>query len=460
MSEPSLSLAIGRSRWRSCPSGAARWLAGVLTAGLLAGCTTTGTAIPAGTARPSASSATTGSTKTPPAPSPTASLLPDAKIVAARLAAVSRSGIGSSGLAVLAADGTAVTMRNADRPLAPASTMKVLTTLAALDTIGADHRFSTRVVRSGTRVVLVGGGDPLLTDKQSKSSTTPASLQTLAAATATALAAAGVKRVQLGYDTSLFTGPDFHPAWKDRWRSWVARVSPLLIGEGRFNQWQADPAPARTAATAFAKRLKAAGITVTSVKPAQAASGAQELASVQSAPLVRVIGRTLKYSDNLAAEVVARHLAIASGKPASFTGAAATIKAWLSGHNLWSAGMRVRDGSGLAASARVTPSVLARAIHTSLSDERLAGVASGLPVAGVSGTLEDRFNDKSERVARGNVHAKTGTLAGVAALAGYLTTADGARLAFAVVANRTRGRTTAYNWLDRTTAALVRCGCR
>jgi D-alanyl-D-alanine carboxypeptidase/D-alanyl-D-alanine-endopeptidase (penicillin-binding protein 4) len=237
-------------------------------------------------------------------------------------------------------------------------------------------------------------------------------------------------------------------------------VSPLLVGEGRFNQWQADPAPARTAATAFAKRLKAAGITVTRIRPARAQASAAVLASVQSAPLVAVIGRTLKYSDNLAAEVIARQAALAAGKPASFRGAAGTVQAWLAGHGLWASGMRVLDGSGLSASARVTPSVLARAILASLADEKLAGVAAGLPVAGVSGTLEDRFNDKSEKVARGNVHAKTGTLVGVAALTGYLTTADGATLVFAIIANRTRGQTTAYNWLDRSTAVLVRCGCR
>jgi D-alanyl-D-alanine carboxypeptidase/D-alanyl-D-alanine-endopeptidase (penicillin-binding protein 4) len=387
-------------------------------------------------------------------------VLPDPKIVAARLAKVSRDGIGSSGLVVLAADGSTVSARGADRLLAPASTMKVLTSLAALDTVGADHRFTTRVVRSGQRVVLVGGGDPLLTDKQSKSAAKPASLQALAAATATALAAEGVRKVSLGYDTSLFSGPDFNPAWKAKWRSWVPRVSALLIGEGRFNIWQADPAPARTAATAFAKRLRAAGIAVSGIAPATAALDATELASVQSAPLVTVLGRTLKVSDNLAAEVIARHIALASGQKPSFTGAAASLKAWLSAHQLWASGMRVLDGSGLSVKARVTPSVLARAILVSLDNESLAGLASGLPVAGVSGTLEDRFNDKSERIARGNVHAKTGTLAGVAALAGYLTTADGARLAFAIVANQTRGQTTAYNWLDRTTAVLVRCGCR
>jgi len=361
---------------------------------------------------------------------------------------------------VLAPDGSVLASRSADKPLAPASTMKLLTSLAALDAIGAEHTFTTRVVRSGNTVVLVGGGDPLLTDKQSKSAAKPASLQALAKATVTALTAAGVEKVQLGYDTSLFAGPDFSPTWKATWRSWVARVSPLLIGSGRFNQWQADPAPAKTAATAFARRLKAAGITVTRVTPTRAKAAATELASVQSAPLATVVGRTLTYSDNLGAEVIARHLALAAGKPASFTGAAAALKAWLAGHELWADGMRVLDGSGLSFSARVTPTVLAKAVLTSLDNPALAGVASGLPVAGVSGTLEDRFNDKSEKVARGNVHAKTGTLVGIAALAGYLTTADGARLVFAIVANRTRGQTTAYNWLDRSTAVLVRCGCR
>ncbi len=432
----------------------------MLAAALLAGCTGAG-ASPSGNqgaaGGPSALPAVTGTAR---APSPTPTALPDPKRVAAKLAAVNRSGIGASGFVVLGPDGKVLASRGAKKPLAPASTMKLLTSLAALDSIGADHTFTTRVVRTGSRVVLVGGGDPLLTDKQSKSAAKPASLQGLAKATAAALTAAGVKKVRLGYDTSLFSGPDFSPEWKDRWHSWVARVSPLLIGSGRFNQWQADPAPARTAATAFAKRLRSAGITVTGITPTRADAGATEIASVQSAPLATVVGNTLTYSNNLAAEVIARHLALAAGKPASFTGASAALKSWLKAHSLWSDGMRVVDGSGLSPAARVTPTALAGAVLASLDNPALAGVAAGLPVAGVSGTLKDRFDDKSEKVGRANVHAKTGTLVGVAALAGYLTTADGARLVFAIVANKTRGQTTAYNWLDRSAAVLVRCGCR
>lgn len=395
-----------------------------------------------------------------PSPTPAQGVLPDPARVARKVAAVSRSGIGASGIAVLADDGSSLTSRRADAPLAPASTMKVLTSMAALDTLGADHRFITSVLASGKQVVLVGGGDPLLTDKRSKSAARPASLQALARSTAAALAAAGVDRIRLGYDASRFSGPDFNRDWKSSWRSWVSRVSPLLIDEGRFNRWQADPSPARTAALAFAKRLEAAGIKVSSVVAAKAPAGATQLASVESASLATIVRRTLKVSDNLAAEVIARQLALAAGEPGSFAGASAAIKSWLSARGLWAAGMRIVDGSGLSMRARATPRVLAKAILLSLDDPRLAAVASGLPVAGRTGTLKDRFNDRQEAAGRGNVHAKTGTLIGIAALAGYLTTADGDRLVFAAVANSARGRTTAYNWLDRSAAALVRCGCR
>ncbi len=320
--------------------------------------------------------------------------------------------------------------------------MKVLTTLAAVDVLGADHRFTTSVVASGkAKIVLVGGGDPLLTDKQSRSAAKPASLEALAKATAASLTASGVKRVTLGYDASEFSGPDFSPDWLTKWRSWVSRVSSLLVDGGRFNQWQSDPKPALTAAKAFAARLKKAGIKVTSPTPAKAPAGASEVASVTSAPLSEIVAHTLRLSDNLAADVLARHVAVATGGKGSFEGATQALKAWLVGHELWAQGMSLKDGSGLSPKARVTPEVLARAIVTSLNTESLRAVAAGLPVAGKNGTLKDRFDDKSERVARGNVHAKTGTLVGVATLAGYLTTKDGAQLVFAAMANGTSGQT-------------------
>ncbi|HQA78671.1 MAG TPA: D-alanyl-D-alanine carboxypeptidase/D-alanyl-D-alanine-endopeptidase [Propionicimonas sp.] len=462
MCEPSLSLAAARARWRPSAGGSAgplRIVAACLAALLFAGCSTQAfnpnEVLPSAVVPvPSADASPT----TPVAPQPT--LIPIPEKLSVQLKKVSRSGIGAGGVAVLADNGSMLTSRSPDKAVAPASTMKVLTSLAAVDLLGADHTFTTKVVDAGSgRIVLVGGGDPLLTIKPSKSVNKPASLTALAQATAVALTASGVAKVSLGYDASLFSGAGYSPKWKSTWRSYTARVSSLVVGSGMANKWQAAPDPALATAKAFAAKLKAAGIAVKLAGAAKAPADASELASVQSAPLSRIVARTLQLSDNLAADMLARHVALASGQPATFAGGATATRQWLSGHGLWADGMRLYDGSGLARDARVTPSVLAHAVQLSLNTERLAAVAQGLPVAGQNGTLKDRFNDKSEKAGRGNVHAKTGTLRGIAALAGYLTTADGARLAFALMATNTVGQTTAYNWLDRTAAAMVRCGC-
>ena len=53
-----------------------------------------------------------------------------------------------------------------DAPLNPASNQKILTSSAALDLLGADYRFTTRVVRSGRDLIIVGGGDPMIDDEE------------------------------------------------------------------------------------------------------------------------------------------------------------------------------------------------------------------------------------------------------------------------------------------------------
>jgi D-alanyl-D-alanine carboxypeptidase/D-alanyl-D-alanine-endopeptidase (penicillin-binding protein 4) len=57
-----------------------------------------------------------------------------------------------------------------------------------------------------------------------------------------------------------------------------------------------------------------------------------------------------------------------------------------------------------------------------------------MPIAGVDGTIDTRMKGTP---AEGNVHAKTGTLAKARTLSGYVTTADGERLIFAILANNT-----------------------
>ena len=438
----------------------------VLALALFAGCSTVPplpqptTSAVAGPAA-SASAPATPSPQPDPTPEPTPAAIPDGDVLAKQLGRVSRSGIEATGLVVMnPATGEVLTSRG-DDPLVPASTMKVMTSLAAVDTLGDRATFATTVVRppQGPRG-LVGGGDPMLTDKQSKSAAKQASLQALATQTVAALKESGTTSVRLGYDATLFSGPAYHPSWKTAWQGYTARVAALTINGARASQGSVHRDPARTAAEAFAARLKAAGIKVTAIKPQTAKRGAPVLAEVRSAPLAANVGHTQRVSVNLAAEVLARHVALGTGRKGSFAAASEAVTAWLKDHDLWASGMVIDDGSGLSGKSRLRPSVLARALSLVLVTPAWSAVAKGLPVAGVDGTLKDRFDDKAEKAGRTVVHAKTGTLLGVASLAGYVTTADGAVLTFALMANRAVGRDTAYNWLDRTASVLATCGCR
>lgn len=427
-----------------------RWSAG-LASGSLA------LALLVGPSTPSAVAFVPADAVTAAEPAP----LPDPGVLAAKLKKVSTKGIGTVGLVVTTTDGQVLTDRSGGAALTPASTMKVLTTMTALDVLGADHTFATRVLDAGSgRIVLVGGGDPLLTDKTSTSSDRPASLQKLAKATVAALKAAGRTKVSLRYDASLFSGPTWSSHWKAKWKGWEAKVAALEINSGKVSGGRAASNPARTAADAFAKRLKAAGIKVSSVASGKAAADAPELARVTSATLDRIIHRTLLISDNVAAETLSRHAAIARGRAGSFAGAAANVQAWLTERGLWTSGLKILDGSGLAPASKLTPKVLAGAIRLALAEPEFTPIVNGLPVAGESGTLKDRFDDASEKAGRHVVHAKTGTLSGLAGLTGYLTTRDGATLVFAELANHATSYYRAYDWLDREAAVMAGCGCR
>ena len=92
----------------------------------------------------------------------------------------------------------------------------------------------------------------------------------------------------------------------------------------------------------------------------------------------------------------------------------------------------------------------------------LRTVLSGMPVAGFSGTLDDRFETGTGSAGRGVVRAKTGTLDGVNTLAGVVEDADGRLLAFAFMANRvpaSRGDAVLSS-LDTLAGTLAGCGCR
>lgn len=352
----------------------------------------------------------------------------------------------------------------------PASTNKLLTSAAALDTLGPDHRFSTRVVRGRTKheVVLVGGGDPFLASRPSRNDAYPqrADIVTLARRTARELRHDRVTTVRLGYDDSLFAPPTAPPQWEPGYlpEGVVAPITALWVDEGR-PPWGygrvADPSLA--AAEAFATALRSAGITVKGT-PQHGTAGPrpQVLAAVHSAPLEQIVARTLDVSDNEAAEVLGHHVGLAVEGSGSFRAGAQGVRSALTDLGVDMTGTRLYDGSGLSREDRLTASALL-GVFAAAADPahpELRSVITGLPVAGFTGSLSYRYVDVPPE-GRGRVRAKTGTLTGVTALAGVTADRDGDLLAFVMIADRIREPQTmrARDVLDWLTAALGACRC-
>lgn len=354
----------------------------------------------------------------------------------------------------------------------PASTMKLLTTTAALQVLGPQHRFTTSVVRGPQRgsIVLVGGGDPLLAVRRPPAADgvypREATLQLLAQRTAARLAEDGVTRVRLAYDTSLFSGPAVNPAWPKTYvpEDVVSPIESLWVNEGReragYAARSADPAEA--AATDFSRLLTAAGVTVVGEPTETTAAHGAPLAGVESAPLVQIVQHILEVSDNEGAEVLLRQVAVATGQPGSSAAGVAAVRAVLGRLGLDVSGLRSFDGSGLSRRDLVPVDLLLNVLQLDAEDAHptLRGVITGLPVAGFSGSLAYRFQDDAGP-GLGYVAAKTGTLTGVDGLAGIATTRSGQALVFVAVADRVPIPDTldARADLDQIAAALAGCGC-
>jgi D-alanyl-D-alanine carboxypeptidase/D-alanyl-D-alanine-endopeptidase (penicillin-binding protein 4) len=361
-----------------------------------------------------------------------------------------------------------VVYRSGAGAVVPASTVKLLTGAAALEELGPMTRFRTTVRQTGSRIVLVGGGDPFLaTSRATTKGLYPAraTLDDLALRTAAALAPQGVTSVRLGYDDSLFGGPAISPDWPASYvpGNVVPPIGALWADEGQdgAGRYVADPPAA--AAAAFATALARHGVTVRgAVRPAVSVATDVELAAVESAPLGQIVERTLAVSDNNAAEVLAHHVGLAVRQDGSFAGGAAAVMEVLQRLGVDTAGSTLYDGSGLSRRNRLTPEILLGVLGLGASPDHpgLRSVITGLPVAGFTGSLQERFED-APADARGRVRAKTGTLTGVSGLAGIATDVDGNRMAFVAIADKVAVPQTlaARRALDLIAGALGACRC-
>jgi serine-type D-Ala-D-Ala carboxypeptidase/endopeptidase (penicillin-binding protein 4) len=413
---------------------------------------------------------------------------PTARGLAAMLGAALPAAATGPGVGIeVAAAGTGQVLYTASGSTlaTPASTTKVVTAVAALAALGPDARFTTTVRQVGGTAVLVGGGDPTLAVNGYPSSDypRPATLAQLAAGTARALKARGRHSVRLGYDTALFSGPDMAQGWTDGLIS-TGNVTPIFALEadqGRLTPGGAledndDPVNFRPRTTdpvgmtvaAFAALLAHDGITVTGPAAETAApASAPVLARVSSPPLVAIAEQMLQESNNVIAENLARHVAIALGLPATFGGAAGADQAELRRLGITTP-ISLVDGSGLSPADAIAPETLIRVLRLAASTPKLRGAITGLPVAGFSGTLSaggsafGGIGGTAGGTARGVVRAKTGNLATVATLAGLVYDRSGDLLLFAIMAPQVPSADQlqqAADAIDAAAAGLATCGC-
>jgi len=363
----------------------------------------------------------------------------------------------------------------------PASTTKLLTTAGAFVRLGGEHRLRTVFYQQGRQLHLVGQGDPTLTTvklQQLAQKITPSQRQTFDTVV-----------IQTGY----FQGPNFNDQWEwqDILTTDMVPVNNLILNRNESQVRlvaQTSGKPARVVwsdpiAGRYWQIINTTRSTTTPTQPVHIwippglpqlhlrgdvtpqplsftvpildtdqylmqtvtrlfpnkkvvirrgvlpANLGTEVAAVASVPVAQLITQTNQLSDNLYAEALLRHLGAVSNPriPSDFAGIQA-VQNVLAGLGVSPGGVLQSDGSGLSRHNRVTPLALVQLLqgmavaHPSYADS--------LAVPGLPGTLRRRFTQTDI-----DLQAKTGTLAGVAALSGYLQPRHRPRLVFAIVVN-------------------------
>jgi D-alanyl-D-alanine carboxypeptidase/D-alanyl-D-alanine-endopeptidase (penicillin-binding protein 4) len=390
--------------------------------------------------------------------------------------------------------------KQAAASLRGASTTKILTSVAALAVLGPDHRMPT-TVRSGAagELVLVAGGDPLLTS---------ADLNYLATTTARTLAGADAATPSPTPSTSTSASPSASPTPTETTSTngpsqtatagsggasspspqteWVVRADDSLFADQGSSSrgWLPSYLPREVrpvgafarddrkvrdstadAAKYFTAALQKAGLSAKYAGEASADPTARVLATFPGHRVGDAVSRTLLVSDNDTAEMLFRQVALGRGLPASWAGGRRAVTEALGELGVPLAGVRIIDGSGLSLEGRLTSGALTAALSQAISGEhpKLSGLRTWLPVSGRSGTLKaqyQRFASKPSRCAAGLIQAKTGTVADAVSLAGYAQGSDGRPRIFVAIVNSrpTRwSRQVTRQQIDRVASSVTGC---
>jgi len=308
--------------------------------------------------------------------------------------------------------------------LLPASTEKILTAVGALEHLAPNHVFRTTIRWHETTgdLVLVAGGDPTLTT---------ADLRRIARE----LRASGLSEFRdLVVDVSWFSANLWAPGWED-WHvpRYTGPLSTLVVDRNRARTDDTFLAEPNTEnARVFVDALLAAGITMRGeLRLASAPEGASVVVAHESAPVIDLIATMLRDSNNEIAESLIREVGrTASGEGSTAQGTQTTVTTIreLGAQYLGT----MSDGSGMSRTNATSAHDLVLVLDMARDQDWFPQFLASLPVAGESGTLSNRLRGPSTA---GVVRAKTGTIIGGVALAGYTHLADGSEAVFAIIIN-------------------------
>lgn len=310
---------------------------------------------------------------------------------------------------------SAIYCHNERQLMRPASTMKLLTAITAIDKLGGSYQFKTDLcytgeVTDGTlsgNIYCVGGFDPRFNIDDMR-------------AFVESIRKMGVDTIRgtIYADKSMKDEAQYGEGWC--WDDDNPILSPLLVG-------RKDVFIDR-----FVQELRESGIVVDAFTGQGRKQDDAFCICRRFHTIDQVLMRMLKESDNLYAESMFYQIGAASGsQPATAHSARSVMNRLIEKVGLDPKRYNIADGSGLSLYNYVTAELEVRMLRYAFKNNNIyLHLHPSLPQAGTDGTLRKRMTSP---FTQGNVYAKTGTLSGISSLAGYCTAANGHRLAFAII---------------------------
>ena len=418
----------------------------------------------------------------------------------------------NAAVAILALDGRGKTIAeyNPDLPLLSASTMKTVTTGAALVALRPEFQFETKIASAGETdqdgvlhgdVYIIGGGDPTLGSRCSCAN----DINAVFGEWANALKNAGITAIdgKIIGDSGFFPGEMTHNnwCWEDLGANYGSAPCGLSYGENtsyfyvepgseegaqlnispagmiysgmdvrndaitgapksgnKLNYYASDLSPvgrftgtyacdrkadtvavanrfpALTCAEAFATYLAAEGIPACGATTGAAPDTAVFLTRTFSPTLLDICRETNFKSNNFFAETIFMNLGLFLNGEASYQSTPEAVEKFISDLGCNTTGLKQDDGSGLSRQNYVTPRFFCNFYRMMQKSDIFAGYFSTLPTPGSEGTLKYVLSNEPMQLRR-RIHCKSGSMSAVRCYAGYVETASGDLLSFAILVN-------------------------